>query len=171
MRPVRRRASRATVSSTETLPPWLAAVDVPEGATLLSAEVAFPGGQPGFFGFSLRYDVDRDGILSEADETVNAVNHENNPRDEAVLPKPGRYFVYFTGDPARFDLRTWVVADETPDDDALTLDGDPQSAFPAAERTFRLRWSGAGGGEPQRGVVVWKDGERTLSASVIDVTG
>lgn len=62
-----------------------------------------------------------------------------------------------------------ALKDSNPDSGDFELAGDPQTAFPAAERTFRLRWSGAGGVEPLRGVIGWSDGARPLGASVVEV--
>ncbi len=166
------RREQETIPQGGTFQEYVAAFDVPQGAALFGAEIAFTGATPGIYGFSLHRDSDGDGRFGPLDETVNHSNHENNPRDDAALPEPGRYFVHLAADseaPVRFDLRTWTVRDPAPDE-GFVLDGDPQQAFPAAERTFRLRWDEAALTEPLRGVVVWKDGERTLGTSVVDVT-
>jgi hypothetical protein len=142
---------------------WTRTVDVSEGTALLSAHVTAAAPDAPVF-VDLWRDADGDGVRSAGDEPAGPFNP--TPDDERVaLPQPGRYFVNVIGlaaEPPRFDLRTWLVADPQPDDPrpapGLTLEGDPQAAFPAQPRPFLLRWTGATGGEPLRGVVTWHEG-------------
>ncbi len=158
---------------------WTRTIDVPEGAALLSARVS-PAAADGQVFVDLWRDADGDGRLSAGD--VPAAPWSPDPADErAALPRAGRHFVNvvaFGEQPPRFDLRTWLVADPRPDDPSpapgLWVDLDPQAAFPAQPRAFALRWSGAGGGEPLRGVVTWHEGaageDDVLATSQVEVT-
>lgn len=69
---------------------------------------------------------------------------------------------------------TWLVADPKPDDPepapGLVAEGDPFAVYPGAKRTVRLRWTGADGDRPLRGIVAWRgSGEKELATSIVDV--
>ena len=160
-------------------------VQIAAGTALYSAQVkAQDGPNPEFFNAMLYRDLDEDGVLDPADPLAEGVDLDrtDNTRVDVVSPPPGKYILYVSGDgdePVTFDATSWAVADPKPDDPApgpgIVLAGDPQQAFPAAERTFQLGWSGVGGDEQLRGIVLWYDGDRAdpgrlLGSSVVEVT-
>ena len=129
-------------------------------------------------------DLDGNGVVDPADPPAEGVDFDRTDytRVDVISPPPGTYVLSVSGSsevPVTFDLSTWTVADPQPDDPALgpgiVLGGDPQQAFPAAKRTFDLRWSGIGGTDELRGIVLWYDGDRAdpaklLASSVVEVT-
>jgi subtilisin family serine protease len=132
-------------------------------------------------GVALYRDGDGNGKRSQEDEYLPPSVPGLEPGEYARLDVPaGDYLVgAFSRDtPVRFDLRTWLVDEPAPDDPELVAAGDPLDSAPAweAERTLKLRWSGAEDPEPLRGVVLWhagptpSEGER-LGASVVEVAG
>ena len=77
------------------------------------------------------------------------------------------------------DLRTWTVHDPKPDDPdpapGLVAAGDPLDSEPldTKELPLKLKWNGADGEEPLRGIVDWRAGEtpsgEPLGTSLVEV--
>jgi subtilisin family serine protease len=154
-------------------------VDVPEGATLLSAQIPeIPGVE--FPGVSLVRDVDGDGRYTPLDPIVGEPGPGDDfSRADLVAPEPGKYLVRVSGfseQPFRAATSVWLVNDPRPDDPepapGLVAAGDPFNVYPGAERTLSLRWNGVDGDAPLRGVVVWHEGQQpgpVLGRSIVEV--
>lgn len=154
-------------------------VTIAPGTALYSAQVKAHGAEPEFFNAMLYRDLDEDGNIDPADPPAEGVDFDRTDyrRVDVTPPPPGKYVLSVSGAsdaPVTFDLESWTVADPRPDDPApgpgIVLGGDPQQAFPAAKRTFDLRWSDVGGSDQLRGIVLWSDGDRPLGSSIVEVT-
>ena len=159
-------------------------VEIAPGTALYSAQLKVRDVEPEFLNLMLWQDSDEDGILDPTEQPAEGVDFTRTDykRVDVIQPPPGKYLLSASGAgdvAATFDLSSWSVADPRPDDPApapgIVLGGDPQRAFPAAERTFDLRYAGVGGSQPLRGIVLWYDGERAdparlLGSSVVEVT-
>ena len=158
-------------------------VEIAPGTALYSAEVSAHDGIE-FFNAMLYRDLDEDGVVDPTEPLAEGVDltRTDYTRVDVISPPAGRYLLWATGasdTPVRFGLSSWTVTDPQPDDPApgpgIVLGGDPQHAFPAAERPFDLHWSSVGGSQPLRGIVLWYDGDRAdparlLGSSVVEVT-
>ncbi len=159
-------------------------VDIAPGTALYSAQVKAHGADPEFFNAMLFRDLDGDGTVDPADPVAEGADLDRTDftRVDVISPPPGKYVLSVSGSsdvPVTFDLSSWTVADPKPDDPApgpgIVLGGDPQHAFPLAKSAFDLRWSGVGGSDELRGIVLWYDGDRAdpakvLGSSVVEVT-
>jgi subtilisin family serine protease len=157
-------------------------IDIPEGTALLSART--PQDEETFaLVIAVIVDVDGDGRLSPGDRPASAFewqSTDNASRADGVLPEPGKYLLIIESErPGPVPVTTWTVADPRPDDPepapGLVADGDPFHAYPQPRQPLALRWNGADGDAPLRGVVLWHrgaqpTGESVIDASVVDVT-
>jgi subtilisin family serine protease len=156
---------------------------VDEAARGIIAQARTAGGEPVSVG--LYRDGDSNGVISQEDEFINSAI-AGLPNHEAVTfdAPAGDYLVGIFAEPGtpavRFDLRTWTVRDPQPDDPdpapGVVAAGDPLDSEPedTKQLPLKLRWNGAEGEEPLRGIVDWRAGEtpsgEPLGVSLVEVT-
>jgi hypothetical protein len=156
---------------------------VDEDARGVIAQAAAAGGEP--LSVGIYRDGDGNGVISQEDEFINAAIAGLPNHEAAALELPaGDYLIGvfgpFDAPAVRFDLRTWTVHDPKPDDPdpapGLVAAGDPLDSEPqdTTELPLKLRWNGADGEEPLRGIVDWRAGEtpsgEPLGASLVEIT-
>ena len=158
-------------------------LQVDEDARGLLAKATAAGGEP--LSVGIYRDGDGNGVLSQEDELINAAMPGLPSDESAAFDVPaGDYLIGvfgpFDAPAVRFDLRTWAVHDPKPDDPdpapGLVAAGDPLDSEPqdTKELPLKLRWNGADGEEPLRGIVDWRAGEtpsgEPLGASLVEIT-
>ena len=158
-------------------------LQVDEDARGVLAKATAAGGEP--LSVGIYRDGDGNGVLSQEDELINAAMPGLPSDESAAFDVPaGDYLIGvfgpFDAPAVRFDLRTWAVHDPKPDDPdpapGLVAAGDPLDSEPqdTKELPLKLRWNGADGEEPLRGIVDWRAGEtpsgEPLGASLVEIT-